>query len=265
MSCIVFEKKGRLASITLNRPEKMNPLGQIGDAEDFVNACREINADENIRCVILTGAGRAFSAGGDLDAMRHKAGMFSGSTCEIRDSYRNGIQQIVRSLWNIEVPVVAAVNGHAIGLGNDLATTADVRVASSKAKFGATFTSIGLVPGDGGAWLLPRTVGRARASELFFTGELIEAETALNWGLVSHVVAPEQVMEKALSIAEKIVARPPLAVRMTKQMLRKSDDHGLDVVMEMAASMQAILHTTEDHELAVAATIEKVQVEYSGK
>lgn len=265
MSCIIFEKKDRIASITLNRPEKMNPIGQIGDTEEFLSAFKEINADDNIRCVILTGKGKAFSAGGDLDAMRNKAGMFSGSTYDLRDSYRNGIQQIVRGLWNLEVPLVAAVNGHAIGLGNDLATTADVRIASSKAKFGATFNSIGLVPGDGGAWLLPRAIGRARASELFFTGDLIDAETALDWGLVSHVVPPEEVMEKALSIAEKITARPPLAVRMTKQMLRKSDDHSLDVVMEMAASMQAILHTTEDHELAVAAVMDKTQAQYSGK
>lgn len=265
MSCIVFEKKDRLAIIRLNRPEKMNPIGMVGDAEEFIKACEEINADQNIRCVILTGTGKAFSAGGDLDAMHNKTGVFAGSAYKLRENYRNGIQQIVTSLWNLQVPVVAAVNGHAIGLGNDLATTADIRIASSKAKFGATFTSIGLVPGDGGAWLLPRTIGRARASELFFTGDLIDANTAMEWGLVSQVVAPEEVMQVALAVAEKIINRPPLAVRMTKQMLRKADDHGLDVVMEMACGMQAILHNTKDHELAVEAVINKTQAEYTGK
>lgn len=265
MSAVILEKQGRIATLTLNRPEKMNPLGMLGDGDEFAAACAEINSDDNIRCAILTGAGRAFSAGGDIDAIIEKRGAFSGSPAETREGYRKGIHQIITSLWYLQVPMVGAVNGAAIGLGNDLATTADIRVASSNARFGATFINLGLVPGDGGAWLLPRAIGRSRAAELFYTGELIDAETALEWGLVSYVVDPDKVMEKSLEIAEKIAAKPPLPVKMTKQMMRQADNGTLEAIMEMAAGMQAILHTTEDHEVAARAVKDKTTGEYHGR
>ena len=161
--------------------------------------------------------------------------------------------------------MVGAVNGAAIGLGNDLVTTADIRVASSKARFGATFTNLGLVPGDGGAWLLPKAIGRSRAAELFFTGDLIDAETALGWGLVSYVVEPEQLMEKTFEIAEKIVAKPPLPMRMTKQMMRQADNGTLEAILEMACGMQALLHATQDHVVAVKAVKDKTTGEFQGR
>ena len=264
MSCVSLNKRDHLALLTLNRPEKMNPLGLPGDGEEFVAACSEINADRDIRCAILTGAGKAFSVGGELKAMKEKTGYFSGKGTEIRESYRHGIHLIIKSLWDIEVPLVAAINGHAIGLGNDLAITADIRIASVDAKFGAPFVNIGLVPGDGGAWLLPRAIGNSRAAQLFFTGELIDAETALTWGLVSEVCEPGQVMEQAQSIAEKIIAKPPLAVRMTKQMMRQAVDSSFAGILEMASGMQALLHSTSDHAAAVDAVLNKSEAEYSG-
>ena len=264
LSCVVLEKKGHLATLTLNRPDNMNALGVLTDGDDFVAACSEINGDSNIRCAVLTGSGRAFSAGGDLKAMRDKSAAFAGGAAEIRAGYKHGIHQIIKSLWNIEVPMVGAVNGHAIGLGNDIATTADIRIASQDAKFGATFLSIGLIPGDGGAWLLPRAIGRSRASQLFFTGELIDAQTALDWGLVSEVRAADQVMERSLQIAEKIMAQPPLPVRMTKQMMRQADGSTLDSILEVACGMQAILHGTEDHATAVNAMLNKEKASYKG-
>ncbi|MFN9543982.1 MAG: enoyl-CoA hydratase-related protein, partial [Alphaproteobacteria bacterium] len=136
---LLFETHGPVAVLTINRAESRNPLGADGDGEAFAAAASRINADRSIRAVILTGAGKAFSAGGDVKAMKDRAGAFSGPGVAIRERYRTGIHRIVRSVWNIEVPVIAAVNGPAIGLGNDVACLADMRIASDTAIFGATF------------------------------------------------------------------------------------------------------------------------------
>ena len=172
---LLYEADGPVVTLTINRAESRNPLGHEGDGDVFAAAAQRINADRSVRAVILTGAGKAFSAGGDVKAMREKGGAFAGPGVAIRERYRTGIHRIIRSVWGIEVPVIAAVNGPAIGLGNDVACLADTRIASDTAVFGATFLKIGLVPGDGGAWLLPRVIGMARASELLYTGDTIDA------------------------------------------------------------------------------------------
>src|SRR5215831_14184750 len=209
MSALLVEKNGPVATLTLNRPESRNPLGEEGDGDLFAAACQDINADRDVRCAILTGAGSAFSAGGNVKAMRERSGAFAGAGVEIRERYRTGIHRMVRALWAIEVPLIAAVNGPAIGLGNDVACLADMRIASDKAIFGATFLKVGLVPGDGGAWILPRIIGHARAAELFFTADTIDAATALSWGLVSRVVFGASLMNEARALAEKIARQPP--------------------------------------------------------
>lgn len=251
MSVVKFEKQDHVATLTLDRPERLNALGASGDADDFVAATAAINADRDIRCVILTGAGRAFCAGGDLKAMLDGTGMFGGTSLDLRDAYRQNIQRIVRSLHDIEVPLIAAVNGAAVGLGNDLLTLADIRIASSNAKFGATFVDVGLVPGDGGAWLLPRAIGWARAAELFFTGQLIDADTACQWGLISKVMPPEALLPAALALAQQISAKPPVAVRMTKQLLRQAQNNSFETLLAMSADMQAIAQRTQDHMTAL--------------
>src|SRR5262249_6554466 len=209
MSVVLFEKTGSIVTLTINRPESRNPLGEEGDGDAFAEAAGRINADREVRCAILTGAGSAFSAGGNVKAMRERSGAFSGPGVQIRERYRGGIHRIVKSLWNLEVPLIAAVNGPAIGLGNDVACLADMRIAADTAIFGATFLKIGLVPGDGGSWILPRTIGHARAAELFFTGDTIDAATALSWGLVSRVVPAASLMDEARALATKIARQPP--------------------------------------------------------
>ena len=166
MSALKYEKTANVVTLTIDRPESRNSLGEEGDGEAFAQACAQINADREVRCAILTGAGPAFSAGGNVKAMRERAGAFAGAGVHIRERYRSGIHRIVRSVWGIEVPLIAAVDGPAIGLGNDVACLADMRIAADNAIFGATFLKIGLVPGDGGAWILPRVIGAARAAEL---------------------------------------------------------------------------------------------------
>ncbi|HEY4125754.1 MAG TPA: crotonase/enoyl-CoA hydratase family protein [Rhizomicrobium sp.] len=265
MSALLFEKTGHVVTLTINRPETRNPLGEEGDGELFAEAVSRINADRDVRAVILTGAGSAFSAGGNVKAMRERSGSFAGAGVHIRERYRNGIHRIVRSLWGVEVPMIAAVNGPAIGLGNDVACLADMRIAADNAIFGATFLRIGLVPGDGGSWILPRTIGHARAAELFFTGDTIDAATALSWGLVSRLVPPAQLMDEARALAARICRQPPDVLRMTKRMMREGQSVSFDTIMEMSASMQALAHMTQDHHEAVDAFFEKRQGDFKGE
>jgi len=206
---ITVEKRGPVALLTLDRPESLNALGAPGDGDAMAAACAEIDADPEVRCAVLTGAGRAFSSGGDLKAMQARTGGFAGSGVEIRQQYRANIHRLVRALYGLDVPLVAAVNGPAIGLGCDVACLADIRLASEAARFGVTFLKIGLIPGDGGAWLLPRVIGMSRAAELLYTGRVIDAATAADWGLVSKVIAPDALLAEALALAEEIARQPP--------------------------------------------------------
>jgi len=265
MSALLIEKNGHVVTLTINRPESRNPLGEEGDGELFANAAAGINADRDVRCVILTGAGKAFSAGGNLKSMRERAGTFSGSGVLIRERYRSGIHRMVRALWTLEVPMIAAINGPAIGLGNDVACLADMRIAADSAVFGATFLKVGLVPGDGGAWILPRTIGMARAAELFFTGDTIDAATALSWGLVSKVVPADQLLDEARALAGRISRQPPDVLRMTKKLMREGQGASFDAIMDMSAAMQALAHMTKDHQEAVAAFFEKRTPEFKGE
>lgn len=265
MSVVVLKTDGPIATITLNRPEQMNPLGAAGDGDAFAAVCTEINADRAIRCAILTGAGRAFSAGGDVKAMQARSGAFAGSAYDVAQGYRTNIHKIARALYALECPLIAAVNGPAIGLGNDVACFADIRIASDTAKFGVTFLKLGLIPGDGGAWLLPRTIGMSRAAELLFTGDVIDAATAEKWGLVSRVVPADQLMAEAQKLAEKIAGQPPQALRTAKLLLRQGQTVTYDTLLEMSAAAQAMMHMTADHQEGVAAILEKRTPHFKGE
>ena len=262
---ITLEKNGPVAILTLNRPDAMNALGEVGDGDAVAAKCAEINADREIRCAVLTGAGRAFSAGGNVKAMQSRTGAFAGTPAEIREGYRSNIHKVMRSLYGLEVPMVGAINGPAIGLGCDVACTSDIRIASDKAKFGSTFLKLGLIPGDGGAWLLPRVIGMSRASELLFTGSVIDAETACEWGLVSRVVPHETLLDEVMTIAEAVAKQPPQALRVAKMLLRQGQTATFDAVMEMSAAAQGLMHYTEDHQEGVAALLEKRDSDFKGK
>ena len=265
MTLLTFERRGAVALLTLNRPEAMNALGSPGDGDAIAAACAEVNADREIRCAVLTGAGRAFSAGGDIKAMRDRAGAFGGSGAEIRENYRSNIHRLARAIYGLEMPVIAAVNGPAIGLGCDVACLADIRIAADTAKFGVTFLKLGLIPGDGGAWLLPRTIGMSRAAELLFTGDVIDAATAQAWGLVGRVVPADRLLDEAMALAERIAAQPPHALRIAKSLLRQGQTASYDTIMEMSAAAQAIMHLTDDHAEGVAALIEKRAPTFTGR
>ena len=260
-----FEKEGHIVTLTMNRPEIRNPLGESDDVKNFEEASSLINNDRDVRCVILTGEGAAFSAGGNVKNMKEKKGNFSGSSVALRERYRYGIHRIVRAVWNIEVPVIAAVNGAAVGLGNDVACLADIRIASKNARFGVTFLKIGLIPGDGGAWLLPKIIGLSMASELLFTGKLINADQAKECGLISEVFEESKLMIEANNLAQSIVKQPPDALRMTKKLLREGMISNFETMLEMSANMQALMHLTEDHQEALTAFFEKRDGNFKGK
>ncbi|MCU0946635.1 MAG: crotonase/enoyl-CoA hydratase family protein [Porphyrobacter sp.] len=265
MALLRIERDGPVTTLTIDRAETMNPLGAPGDGEEFAAACAAINHDYDCRAVILTGAGRAFSAGGDIKAMRDKTGTFGGTAPAISDGYRGNIHLMLRALYGLRVPVIAAVNGPAIGLGCDVACLADIRIASEAAKFGVTFLKLGIIPGDGGTWILPRVIGMSRASELFYTGDVIDAVTAQDWGLVSRVVAADSLMDEARSLAMRIAAMPPHALRQSKMLLRQGSQVSYDTALELAANTQAMMHTTADHAEGVAALIEKRAPVFKGE
>jgi len=265
MTLISTERRGPIEIWTLDRADRLNALPDLEDGEIFAAACEAANADAGVRCVVLTGAGRAFSAGGDLKAMKERRDLFAGSGAEIRERYRRVVHRIVRSLYGLEVPLIAAVNGPAMGLGCDIAGLADIRIASEAATFGVPFLKLGIVPGDGGAWLMPRNIGYARAAEMLFTARVLDAQTAMEWGLVSRVVAPERLMNEAMAIAGEVASRAPQALRMTKALLRQGRDATFDQILEMTASMQALAHLTDDHLEGVTAALEKRPADFIGR
>ena len=260
-----LERDGPIATLTIDRPAAMNALGEAGDGDAFVAVCDAIAADRDIRVVILTGAGRAFSAGGNVKAMLAGEGSFAGNPAMVREGYRANIHKLLRALFSLDVPVIAAVNGPAIGLGCDLACLADIRIASSAAKFGVTFLKLGIVPGDGGTWLLPRVIGMSRAAELFYTGRVIDAATAEAWGLVSRVVEPEALLATGHELAREIAAQPPYQLRATKMLLRQGQMVSYDTMLELAASTQGLMHHTEDHREGAAALLERRAPNFTGR
>lgn len=258
---LIYEQDGPIVTLTMNQPEQRNPLTGNNAIPEFLAAIDCIHDDPQVRCVILTGKGPSFSAGGDIRQMKVQA---SPATSEmgIRQEYRRGIQKLTLNLFNLEVPVIAAVNGHAIGAGLDLACMCDIRIASDKAKFAESFIKLGIIPGDGGAWLLPRIIGMSRAAELSFTGDTIDAQTALDFNLVSRVVPHEELMVSAQELAKRISQHSSHGVRLTKRLMREALHTRLDTLLEMSAAFQAIAHKTPDHSEAVNAFLEKRSPRY---
>ena len=255
-SFLKTQRDGAIQILTMSQPETRNALTGNTAVDELVAACSAIRLDTSIRVVVLTAEGPVFSSGGNVkDMLRFQNQKLLPET--IREEYRNGIQRLPRALYNLDVPVICAINGPAIGAGLDLTCMCDIRIASEKATFAESFVKVGIVPGDGGAWLLPRAVGMSKAAEMAFTGDSLSAQEALACGLVSRVVAPEKLMEEALNLANKIAANPGGVLRMTKRLLREGERSTLDSLLEISAGYQAIAHMTPDHHEAVNAFIEK--------
>ena len=259
------ERRGRVAILRMNKPETMNAIGTHEDCEDICSTLQELSDDRSVSCLILTGTGKAFSAGGNLKSMQQRQGIgVLDQPDSTRANYLRGVQRVARALLDVEIPAIAAVNGHAVGLGADLACLCDIRIAAKSALFACSFIKVGIVPGDGGAWALQQVLGYAKAAELFFTGDRFDAQTAKDMGLVSQVVEDDQLMEAAMAMAERIVCNPPRALRLTKRLLREAQHSRMSDILELSAAYQAIVHETADNREAINAFVEKRPPVFTG-
>lgn len=260
------ETSGAVLRLVLNRPQARNAIATIEDCDALTEALERAQDDAGISCIVLTGEGSAFCAGGDIKAIKSGDGIGPKSKPDVtRATYRRGIQRMIRALWDCEVPVIAAVNGPAIGLGCDLAALCDLRIASERASFASTFIRLGLIPGDGGAWILSRAVGPAKAAEMILTGDSLDAAQALAAGLVSRVVPEATLLDEAMTLANRIASRPPRTLRLAKRLLRESQHLRLHDVLELSSAYQALAHETDDHREAVDASLEKREPRYTGR
>ncbi|MET0251511.1 MAG: crotonase/enoyl-CoA hydratase family protein [Novosphingobium sp.] len=259
------ERHGRIAILRMNRAESLNAIGTLDDCDNIVDTVWQLGLDRSLSALILTGAGRAFCTGGNIKGIQQRQGIGPLEQPDsTRANYRRGVQRATRALLDCEVPMIAAINGHAIGLGLDLACLCDLRIAAQSAKMAASFIKVGIVPGDGGAWTLQQVVGYSKAAELFLTGDTFGAEEALAMGLVSQVVPDEHLLDAALALAGRIAANAPRALRLTKRLLRQAQHNRADDVLELSAAFQAIAHETADHAEAVAAILEKRAPSFTG-
>jgi enoyl-CoA hydratase/carnithine racemase len=261
---LTWERDGPVVVLTLNRPDTRNMISvELTDA--LVEACARLHADVSIKCAILTAAGEVFCAGGNLKAMRDREHHFAGSAAEMRQYYDSGVQRLARAFFALDVPVVAAVNGPAIGAGLDLALLCDVRIASDTARFAESFIRLGLVSAAGGSWLLQRLVGPAVAAELTLTGDEFDAARALQLGIVSKVVPRAELLPRAQDVARRIARHPAHAVRLNKRLLRDSLGGSMENALSLAASFQGLAQHTQDHHEAVAAALEKRKPSFNDK
>ncbi|HAT84816.1 MAG TPA: enoyl-CoA hydratase [Rhizobiales bacterium] len=251
--------ENRVAVLTMDRHDVRNALtgteliDDIGTVANWVNLCPDVSV------LVLTGEGSAFSAGGNIKDMAERGGDFAGNVAEVENRYRRGIQRIPLALQNVEIPIIAAVNGPAIGAGFDLANMCDIRIASSRAKFGETFLNLGIIPGDGGAWFMQRLIGYQRAAELTLTGRVIGAKEAQDYGLVLETHEPEELMPATIKLAEKIASQPPKATRLTKRLLKMAQRMELKDFLDLSAAYQGMSHNEPEHLDAVNAFIEKMK------
>lgn len=256
---VTYERDGAVGVITLRRPDNRNSMtAELLDA--FADAAARARGDDGARCVIVTGTGRSFSAGADFKSQIQRAG--AGSLPHER-SY--AMYEPFLSVLDIEVPVVAAMNGHAVGGGFGLALACDVRVAAEEAKYGANFTRLGLTPGMAITYALPRLVGAPAASELLYTGRLVRGDEAARLGIASRAVPAAEVAEAARALADEIAASAPGAVRATKRLVRDGLAWDLRAAARREAMAQAEAVATEDAKEGVAALLEKREPHFQGR
>ena len=255
---IIYEKSEAIATITLNRPEVLNAFSK--EVEDEVlQALEDIKNDENVRVVILTGAGeKAFSAGADIKAMK---GM---NALKARELSLRG-EKVCTALENFEKPIIAAINGYALGGGLEVAMACDIRIASENARMGQTEINIGLIPGWGGTQRLTRLIGRTKAKELIFTGKMIDAKTAEQLGIVNMVVPADKFKETVRQFAAELAQKAPVAIKVAKALINKGAEISLDAAIALEREGFGVVASTEDLQEGVSAFTEKRKPTFKGK
>lgn len=255
---LLYEKKENIGILTINRPEKLNAISKelTSELKQFLEG---LEYDEEIRVLVITGAGdKAFVAGADIQELVDRDARLGRKVSRER-------QEIFSLIENLHIPVIAAVNGYALGGGLELALACSIRISSDKAQFGAPEVKLGIIPGDGGTQRLPRLVGLGRAMEMILTGDFIDAQEAYRIGLVNRVYSHDQLMEKAMELAQKIASRPPLAVRFAKDAVNRSQEGSTTAGFTLESYLHALSCTTEDKKEGVAAFLEKRKGEFKGK
>ncbi|MDQ0205083.1 enoyl-CoA hydratase/isomerase family protein [Pectinatus haikarae] len=254
---VILEIKENIAVIILNRPRVMNAFNDEL-VKMFYSILKKIANDSSIRAVVITGAGKAFSAGGDLNYLS------SLGPVEAREFIKS-VGDIVRKIMTMEKPVVAMVNGVAAGAGFNLALACDIVFCADSARFGQSFAKVGLIPDCGGLYLLPRAVSIYKAKELMFTGKLIEAEEALHLGIVNQIIEKEKLQEFVCQFTRDLAEGSPLALSITKSMLNRSGEMTLDDVLENENAQQTVCMQTEDFREGTAAFREKRKPVFKGR
>ena len=258
MKDLLYSKDKGVARITLNRPESSNAFS-VDMLESWIDALSDAKGDNDIKVVVLSGAGKSFCAGGDIRAMWSGKGFlnYDGAPrgpmrpLDYKNSLWELVQRVPLLLDDLDKPVIASINGHAMGAGLDMALMCDLRIASENARFAESYVNIGLVPGDGGAFLLPRLIGVAKALEMLWTGDVIDAQEAFRIGLVNRVVPADQLEDATMELASRVAARPELAVRTIKRLVYQGLRSDLRTALDRASSEMAILTATEDHKRAL--------------
>jgi 2-(1,2-epoxy-1,2-dihydrophenyl)acetyl-CoA isomerase len=256
---LFHDRSDAVATITLNRPEARNAL-DIAMRRELVAALDEVEADEAARVLVLTGAGGHFCSGGDVKTMREKRSTAAEGRARVEL-----LNAMVKRLVDFPKPTIAMVDGYAVGAGSNLALCCDLIVASDRAKFGELFWKIGLVPDGGGTWLLSRVVGLARAKELIFTADVIDAAEAARIGLVNRVVPAAELQRATRTLAEKIAAGPPAVLRMAKHMVNRAATSDLAAALDLEAFSQGIALASDDHQEGLRAFFDKRTARFTGR
>ncbi len=258
---LIVSKEEGIANITLNRPNRLNAMSpQL--MQDLNQVLDSIDSEENIRVVVITGAGRAFCAGGDVELdvaqISHK-GAFGWK------EYDEVFCNVIKKIYWMEKPVIAAVNGAAVGGGCDLAMACDIRIASDKAKFGMAYINMGIIPDLGGNYFLPRLVGLGRAKLMAFTGDLIDAKQADHFGLIDILVSEEEFQKKVDDLGQKLANGPTKAIAMTKIAMHRSWHMDLETSLDYSSNLQFMLMDTEDYKEGFNSFLEKRSPIFQGK
>ena len=262
--CIKVEKADKLATVTLNRPDSLNAVNPQLHHE-LERIWVDLAEDTDVNAILLTGAGKAFCAGGDVKGMAARSG--GGGGGEQRRFALNpaGGRRLVQNMLEVEQPIIGAINGDAVGLGATIALFCDVIVASEKARFGDPHVRVGIVAGDGGAVIWPLLIGPARAKEFLMRGHLVNGADAAKMGLVNYAVPPEEVLSKAREIAQELAAGPTWAIRWSKLSVNKWLKDQLNLILDASLAYEMITFTTEDHKEAARAFVEKRKPKFQGK
>jgi len=257
---LLYRIEKNIALLTLNRPEAKNTF-----SSEMLTLWRqsleEAKADHQVRVIVVTGKGDTFCSGGDIREMAE--GRLR--SWDMKEFLWEGVHRIVFALEDLDKPVIAAINGAAMGAGLDMAMMCDLRVCSDRAKLSESYILLGLVPGDGGAYFLSRLIGMGKALELLLTGDILNPEEALELGLVNRVVPHDRLMEEAMILAEKIADKPPLAIRMMKRAIYQAQTSTLKAHLDYISSQLALLSETQDHLEAARSFLEKRKPIFIGK